>query len=124
MVAIDSTFLGEEHAARELMQQTGTLPTPMLDSRAMLSVADLGQITAEPTDPGPGQSRGDLLTALDDDALDTLLNEPNALGSAYVRDAEAPPARYEPGRGRCVQSCLLTSGSCSAMCSVSIWKVE
>lgn len=76
MIAIDSTFLGTENLARNLMKETDLLPTPQIDTRAGMSVADLGQITAEPTDPGPGQSRGDLLTRLDDAALATLLNEP------------------------------------------------
>lgn len=76
MIAIDSTFLGVENLARNLMKETDLLPTPQIDTRASMSVADLGQITAEPTDPGPGQSRGELLTRLDDAALSTLLNEP------------------------------------------------
>ncbi|MGD7789129.1 FAD-binding oxidoreductase [Propionibacteriaceae bacterium Y1700] len=86
MVAIDSTFLGAEHTARDLMAATDRLPAPMTDTRAVMSVADLGQITAEPTNPGPGQSRGELLTALDDRALDALLTEPIApLMSVQVR---------------------------------------
>lgn len=99
MIAIDSTFLGDEQDARELMRQTATFPVPMIDSRAVLSVADLGQITAEPTDPGPGQSRGELLTALSDSALDALLNEPIAplmtvqvrhLGGALAQPSNSP----------------------------------
>lgn len=78
MIAIDSTFLGAEHTARRLMVATDSLPAPVADTRAVMSVADLGRITAEPTDPGPGKSRAELLTALDDAALDTLLKEPIA----------------------------------------------
>lgn len=78
MVAIDSTFLGEEDEARRLLQATERLPAPLADSRAALSVAELGRITAEPVDPGPGLSRGELLTRLDDDALATLLDKPIA----------------------------------------------
>ncbi|XSS44716.1 hypothetical protein ACQBAR_00515 [Propionibacteriaceae bacterium Y1685] len=53
MVAIDSTFLGAEHTARDLMAATDRLPAPMTDTRAVMSVADLGQITAERPTPAP-----------------------------------------------------------------------
>ncbi|WP_134324938.1 FAD-binding oxidoreductase [Cumulibacter soli] len=99
MVAIDSTFLGDEHEARDLMQLTASLPAPMVDSRAVMSVAELGQITAEPTDPAPGQSRAELLTALDGDAIAALVNEPIAplmtaqirhLGAALAQPSDSP----------------------------------
>lgn len=94
MIAIDSTFLGAEEDARELMRQTASLSAPMIDSRAVLSVADLGQITAEPTDPGPGQSYGELLAGLGDSALDALLNEPIApLMTVQVRHLEGALAQ-------------------------------
>jgi len=79
MVAIDMTYLGAEVEARELMAAVEQLPRPLSDTRGPMSVADLGTITDEPTEPVPGLSRAELLTALDDDALDTLL------------DAIAPP---------------------------------
>lgn len=99
MVAIDSTFLGDEETARSLMQETSLLPTPLSDTRAAISVADLGSITAEPTDPAPGQSRTELLTNLDDTALAALLDEPIAplmavqvrhLGGALARSSDTP----------------------------------
>lgn len=99
MIAIDSTFLGTEDAARELMRAVDALPAPLSDTRTMMSVADLGQITAEPTDPGPGQSRSELLTALDDAALDALLRDPIAplmgvqvrhLGGALAGPSSSP----------------------------------
>lgn len=99
MVAIDSTYLGDEATARGLMSATDQLPAPMADSRAVLSVAELGTITAEPTDPGPGQSRAELLTQLDDAALDALLDEPldpvllvqiRHLGGALARPSDSP----------------------------------
>lgn len=99
MVAIDSTFLGDEETARSLMQETSLLPTPLSDTRALISVADLGSITAEPTDPAPGQSRTELLTRLDDTALAALLDEPIAplmavqirhLGGALARPSDSP----------------------------------
>lgn len=86
VVAIDSTFLGAEDAAREAMSAIDRLPAPLSDTRAVMSVAELGRITAEPTDPAPGRSRAELLTALDDAALDALSSEPIApLMSVQVR---------------------------------------
>ncbi|WP_166983021.1 FAD-binding oxidoreductase [Paramicrobacterium fandaimingii] len=85
MIAIDSTFLGTEGAARDLMHETKNLHAPLTDTRAVMSVADLGQITAEPAEPGPGQSRGELLTHLDDAALDALLQPIAPLMTAQVR---------------------------------------
>ncbi|MGO2025550.1 MAG: hypothetical protein ACTH12_08850, partial [Brevibacterium aurantiacum] len=63
MVAIDSTSLGEEAEDRSLMRASEALPTPLSDTRALMSVAELGTITAEPTDPVPGSSRAELLTS-------------------------------------------------------------
>lgn len=99
MIGIDSTFLGPEDTARELMRATDRLPAPQIDTRAVMSVADLGRITAEPAEPGPGQSRAELLTRLDDDALDALLSAPIAplmtvqvrhLGGALARTSDSP----------------------------------
>ncbi|WP_207782507.1 FAD-binding oxidoreductase [Phytoactinopolyspora limicola] len=99
MVAIDSTYLGDEATARRLMHDTSLLPTPLSDTRAPMSVADLGTITAEPTDPAPGQSRAELLTRLDDTALTALLDEPISplmavqirhLGGALARPSDSP----------------------------------
>ncbi len=99
MIAIDSTYLGDEDAARAHLRATDALPAPLTDTRAVLSVADLGTITAEPTEPGAGQSRGELLTHLDDEALRVLLDEPLAplmgvqlrhLGGALARHSDSP----------------------------------
>jgi hypothetical protein len=99
MVAIDSTYLGDEQTARRLLAATEALPEPMVDTRAWISVAELGAITGEPTDPGPGRSRGELLSRLDDDALEVLLGEPIAplmtvqirhLGGALARPSGGP----------------------------------
>jgi len=78
MIAIDSTFLGAKDDARALMSAVDSLPAPFVDTRATMSVADIGTITAEPTSPSPGTSRGELLTHLDDDALDAFVREPIA----------------------------------------------
>lgn len=99
MIAIDSTFLGTEETARDLMKATGSLPTPLTDTRVVMSVGDLGQITAEPTDPASGQSRCELITDLAGLTLDALLSEPIAplvmvqirhLGGAFAQPSDSP----------------------------------
>lgn len=99
MVAIDSTFLGSEAEGRDLMHATEALPTPLADTRAPMSVADLGAITAEPTEPTAGHIRAELLTSLNDSALDALLGTPIApllsvqirhLGGALARPSDNP----------------------------------
>ncbi|MFG3553081.1 FAD-binding oxidoreductase [Micromonospora sp. NPDC047557] len=99
MVAIDVTHLGTEGDGEDLLGPLRELPEPISDSRRMMSVSELGTITAEPTDPGPGLSRGELLTALDDAAAATLLAEPIApllsvqirhLGGAFARPSDSP----------------------------------
>lgn len=99
MIAIDSVFLGDEESARELMRETEDLPRALSDTRAIMSVADLGDITAEPTTPAPGRSRCELLTRVDGPALSALLDEPIAplvtvqvrhLGGALRERSDSP----------------------------------
>lgn len=99
MIAIDCTFLGTEERARAMMSPVDDLPTPLSDSRAVMSTADIGGITAEPTAPGAGESRGELLTHLDGAVVDALLSEPIAplmtvqvrhLGGALTRPSDSP----------------------------------
>lgn len=99
MIAIDSTYLGDADEARVLMSATDALPAPLSDTRAAVSVAEVGTITAEPTDPGPGQSRGELLTRLDESDLAALLADPIAplmtvqvrhLGGALALPSDSP----------------------------------
>lgn len=99
MVAVDVTYLGDEGPARDLLAPLDRLPAPLSDSRQPMTVAQLGAITAEPTDPSPGKSRCELLTRLDDDAAATLLAEPIApllsvqlrhLGGAFAQPSDTP----------------------------------
>jgi FAD/FMN-containing dehydrogenase len=99
MVAVDATHLGDEGEARELLGPLERLPAPMTDGRRVMAVSELGTITAEPTDPGPGLSRGELLTELDDTTAKTLLADPIApllsvqirhLGGAFSRPSDSP----------------------------------
>ncbi|MCO5995979.1 FAD-binding oxidoreductase [Actinoallomurus rhizosphaericola] len=99
MVAVDVTHLGAEEEAREFLRPLDRLPAPVSDGRRVMPVSELGAITAEPTDPGAGLSRGELLTDLDDVAAKTLLADPIApllsaqirhLGGAFTRPSDTP----------------------------------
>ncbi|MGK5675736.1 FAD-binding oxidoreductase [Micromonospora sp. URMC 106] len=99
MVAVDATYLGQPAEARDLLAPLDRLPSPLSDSRQPMSVAELGAITAEPTDPSAGLSHTELLTALDDAAAKTLLEEPiepllslqlRHLGGALARRSDSP----------------------------------
>jgi UDP-N-acetylenolpyruvoylglucosamine reductase len=99
MVAIDATYLGDPDEARNLLAALDRLPAPRSDSRQPMSVADIGSITAEPTEPGAGQSHAELLTDLDDTTVRTLLAEPIApllnvqirhLGGGFTRPSDSP----------------------------------
>ncbi|MFD1547762.1 FAD-binding oxidoreductase [Nonomuraea guangzhouensis] len=99
MIAIDATYLGHAATARTLLSPLDHLPRPFTDSRRPMQVTELGTITAEPTDPGAGSSRGELLTELDDRVAKTLLADPIAplmsvqirhLGGAFARPSETP----------------------------------
>lgn len=99
MVAVDATYLGDQGEARDLLTPLDRLPRPLSDSRQAMSVAELGSITAEPTDPSAGISRAELLTGLDDAAVDTLLDNPIApllnvqirhLAGALARPSDSP----------------------------------
>jgi hypothetical protein len=99
MVAIDATYLGPERQALALLSLLDRLPAPLSDSRRIMPVSEIGGITAEPTDPGPGLSHGELLTDLGDATVDTLLADPIAplltaqirhLGGAFTRPSDSP----------------------------------
>ncbi|WP_232835849.1 FAD-binding oxidoreductase [Actinocorallia populi] len=99
MVAVDVTHLGGEDEARALLAPLDGLPGPLSDGRRMMPVSEIGTITAEPTDPGPGISRAELLTALDDTAAKTLQADPIApllsvqirhLGGVFARPSDSP----------------------------------
>ncbi|GAA3193821.1 FAD-binding oxidoreductase [Nonomuraea roseoviolacea] len=106
MVAVDATYLGDPDEARDLLAPLDGLAAPLSDSRGVMSPAELGSITAEPTDPGAGLSRAELLTELDDAAAKALLADPIApllsvqirhLGGALARPSDSPPgALAEP----------------------------
>jgi FAD/FMN-containing dehydrogenase len=99
MVAIDATHLGDASEARDLLGPLDRLPRPLSDSRRIMPTSELGTITAEPTDPSAGISRGELLTGLDDTTAKTLLSDAIApllsvqirhLDGAFTRPSDSP----------------------------------
>lgn len=99
LVAVDATYLGGEAEARDLLAPLDRLPRPLSDGRRTMAADELGAITAEPTDPGAGSSRAELLTRLDDAAAKNLLADPIApllsvqvrhLGGALARPSDSP----------------------------------
>ncbi|TXK39838.1 FAD-binding oxidoreductase [Nonomuraea sp. C10] len=84
LVAVDCTYLGEDPG--ELLRPFDAIGGAIGDTRAVLPVADLGSICAEPTDPTPSAGRVELLTGLDDAVAAALLADPiDPLFSVQVR---------------------------------------
>jgi FAD/FMN-containing dehydrogenase len=105
MVAVDAAYLGTAADGRELLAAFDTISDAIADKRGTVAVADLGTITAEPTDPVPTRSRTELLTELDDATAATLLAAPTEpllsvqvrhLGGALTEAAGAADALAEP----------------------------
>jgi FAD/FMN-containing dehydrogenase len=99
LVAMDVTYLGDPAEGQALLRSLADIGTPISDSRTAMPVADLGAITAEPTAPGPGLARGELLTELTDATIKSLLAEPiqplltvqlRHLGGALGRPSDSP----------------------------------
>ena len=76
LVALDSTFLGTEELARQLLSPLDAIDARLGDTRVDMSPADLAKITADPLDPSPGISRTLPVRVLDEDVIDALLREP------------------------------------------------
>ncbi|WP_067688563.1 FAD-binding oxidoreductase [Nocardia jejuensis] len=96
MVGLDVAYLGDPEQGRKLVAAIDRIGAPISDSRGAMSVAQLGDITSEPTDPSPSISRAELLTDLDDDTVKVLLGESvtpllniqvRQLGGALARSA-------------------------------------
>ncbi|GAA4591788.1 FAD-binding oxidoreductase [Planotetraspora phitsanulokensis] len=99
VIAVDTTYLGDHAEARDLLSPLERIPRPLADSRRIMTVSELGTITAEPTDPSAGSSRAELLTDLDGTTTKTLLADPIAplmsvqirhLGGAFTRPSDSP----------------------------------
>lgn len=72
------TGFGDPADGRALTRGLDALPGALVDTRAAMTADQLGTITAEPTDPSPSLSRGELLTDLGDAVVKTLVDAPVA----------------------------------------------
>lgn len=99
LVAVDATYLGEAAEGQALLRSLDEIGGRISDSRAVLPIAELGSITAEPTDPSPGRSHAKLLKGLDDEVIKTLLAEPidpllsvqiRHLAGAFAQPSDSP----------------------------------
>ncbi|WP_040812196.1 FAD-binding oxidoreductase [Nocardia concava] len=75
MVALDVAYLGDPEAGRDLVSVLDGIEGAVSDTRAAMSVAALGTITSEPTDPSPSIGRTELLTELTPEAEKIILGE-------------------------------------------------
>ncbi|APA95960.1 FAD-binding oxidoreductase [Nocardia seriolae] len=86
MVAIDVAYLGDPERGRELTSVLDGLGGAVADKRTAMSVADLGDITTEPSDPSPAISRAESFTDLSPEAEKILIGESVApLANIQVR---------------------------------------
>ncbi|MBN6052158.1 FAD-binding oxidoreductase [Nonomuraea sp. RK-328] len=100
IVTVDVTYLGGEKEARDLLAPFEKIGGTLSDNRAIMDIADLGDITAEPVDPSPALSRGELLTGLDDVAQEPLVSDPLApLLGLQVRHLGGALAEADPAGG-------------------------
>ncbi len=72
--SVDLTYLGSSSDAEPLLAPLRAIPGLLLDTLATVELADLGGISAEPTDPMPVLEQAELLTGLSADTIDALLN--------------------------------------------------
>ncbi|MEV0761673.1 FAD-binding protein [Nocardia sp. NPDC050435] len=103
LVGLDCAYLGDPETGRELLAALDEIDGAISDTRGTVAVADLGTITAEPTDPSPGVSHAELLTRLDAEALRVLLEDPVApLMTVQIRHLGGALARPRANGGACV----------------------
>ncbi|MFE5294020.1 FAD-binding oxidoreductase [Isoptericola sp. NPDC056618] len=76
VVVVHAAYLGDAAAARELLAPFAAVPDvlgPGVDAAiGPVALADVGDITADPTDPAAGKGRAELLQGIDDEAVERL----------------------------------------------------
>ncbi|WP_166848181.1 FAD-binding oxidoreductase [Isoptericola sp. BMS4] len=76
VVVVHAAYLGDAASARALLAPFAAVPGalgPGLDAAiGPVRLADVGDITADPTDPAAGRSRAELLSRVDDEAVERL----------------------------------------------------
>ncbi|MEU7893432.1 FAD-dependent oxidoreductase [Nonomuraea sp. NPDC049152] len=100
MVALDLTYLGEASEGAALLTRLDKIDGAISDSRGVVAAADLGGIAAEPVDPSPARSSAELLTGLDDLAVEILSTERiDPLMNVQIRHLGGALAEPGPGTG-------------------------
>ncbi|MGW4718633.1 FAD-binding oxidoreductase [Nocardia sp. NPDC004260] len=100
MVGVDAVYLGDPDRGRTLLTALDAIGDPILDKRGVFGAADIGAVTAEPTDPSPSLSRAEQLTDLGDAVVKTLIEEPVApLANVQIRHLGGALAEARPGGG-------------------------
>ncbi|MFE7723805.1 FAD-binding oxidoreductase [Nocardia rhizosphaerihabitans] len=99
-VAIDFAYLGDPAEGHALTRVLDTLPGAIADTRGAMTPDQIGTITAEPTDPSPSLSRGELLTDLGDAVVKTIIDAPVApLLNIQIRGLGGALAQSGPDGG-------------------------
>jgi hypothetical protein len=82
VVVVHAAFLGDDAEARALLRPFAEVPGalgPALDDAVRpVGLADVGDITGDPTDPAAGRSRAALLSRIDDATVERLFTSPVA----------------------------------------------
>ena len=97
-----AAFLGDERTGRELLEPVSALG-PVMDTRAVVAPAALGDMAMDPPDPLPYELGGDLIDDLPaatvDDLVDAVGAAGNPLAMLQLRHMGGAMARREPGAG-------------------------
>jgi UDP-N-acetylenolpyruvoylglucosamine reductase len=80
-----AAYLGDEAKGRALLSPFDAIPGRLIDTRAVMPIADLGEIASEPTDPSPVRTTSELLTGIDDHTAEALLQPITPLVTVQVR---------------------------------------
>ncbi|MGK8522216.1 FAD-binding oxidoreductase [Nocardia asteroides] len=100
MVGLDAVYLGDPDRGRAELARLDAIGDSILDKRGVFGAADIGAVTAEPTNPSPSLSRAEQLTDLGDAVLKTLLDAPVApLANVQIRHLGGALAEARPGAG-------------------------
>lgn len=97
VTSVLAAYLGDETRGRALLSRFDSIPGRLKDTRRTMAIADLGEIASEPTDPVPEMFASELLTGIDDQTADALLQpitpllaiEIRHLGGAFARPSDS-----------------------------------
>jgi FAD binding domain len=101
-ISVDVAYLGAAADGAALLAPLDAIPAKLLHTLGMMSIADLGTILAEPTEPTATTEMSGLLSSLDDEAIESLITlagkgsrsplvgvQLRHLGGAFTRATEA-----------------------------------